>query len=457
MKLKILMTLIPALLISASLSVAAEPSGAESLPALVERAVANNPELKSSAARWQMYVSRIKQASSWEDPMLMLKLQNMVNRYPGSFTKDTTTAKVVGITQQIPFWGKLGLKEEIARHESDSYRWQIEERRLELTRMVKELYYQLYAVDKALDVVGKNLGIVEDLLRIAESRYAVGQGAQADIMRGGVEKSKMLEMQITLQQQRRSLSANMDYLLARSPGSEFSTVADFELPVVAKSPEELREMAYNHRPQLKSLSSLVDKSMAGHRLGEKEFYPDFSISFEYMQREAAMGDPGYDMYSLGLTFNLPLQKERREAMLAESSSESRMEAEEINALKSNISYAIADNLAAMERRKKLVELYRTGLVPQAEQSLESSLIGYRVGKVDFMTLLDGRANLFNYERELSESKAEYMMALARLEAAVGTELTLTAIPQAASPVVSGAEPAQLPVLPVPAAEQHQHH
>jgi len=70
-----------------------------------------------------------------------------------------------------------------------------------------------------------------------------------------------------------------------------------------------------------------------------------------------------------------------------------------------------------------VELYKGGIIPQAEQALESALIGYRVNKVDFLTLLDGRVSLFNYERELYESQAEYMMVLARLEAAVGTELT----------------------------------
>lgn len=422
MKLKAILTIFAALLGTAGLTHAAEPAGAESLPALVESALKENPELKSSAARWQMYTAKIKQSSSWEDPMIMLKMQNMVNRFPLSFNKDTATAKVVGITQQIPFPGKLALKAEIAGYEADSYRWQIEERKLDLTRMVKELYYQLYAVDKALEVVGKNLLIVEDLLKIAETRYSVGQGAQADILRGGVEKSKMLEMQITLQQQRKSLAANMDYLLARSSGSGFGKVADFELPAVVQSQEELRELAFRSRPQLKSLASLGSKSQAANRLAARESYPDFAVSFEYMQREPAMGDPGYDMYSLGLTFNLPLQKERRQAMLAESSAEGRMEVEEINGLKSSIGYLIADNLAAMERRKRLVELYSTGLIPQAEQSLESSLIGYRVGKVDFLTLLDGRTSLFNYERELFESKAEYMMALARLEAAVGMEL-----------------------------------
>lgn len=394
----------------------------ENLSTLINSALTNNPELKTSAARWKMYVSRIKQSSSWEDPMLMLKMQNMMNRYPLSFNKDTTTAKVIGISQLVPFPGKLALKEEIAGHEADSYRWQIEERKLELIRMVKETWYQLYAVDKALETVDQNLAIVRDLLKIAETRYAVGQGAQADILRGGVEQSKMLEMQVTLQQQRKSLAANLDYLLARTSPSELGALPDFELPAVLQSEEELRELAYNNRPQIKSLASLSNKGLAAGRLASRESYPDFTVSLEYMQREPAMDDPGYDMYSLALSFNLPILKERRAAMQAESSSESRMAEEEIKALKNSINYAIADSLAVMERRKKLVELYRTGLIPQAEQSLESSLSGYRVGKVDFLTLLDGRTSLFTYQRELSDSKAEYMMALARLEAAVGVEL-----------------------------------
>ena len=432
-------------------SFAAEPPPVESLPALVESAVNNNPELKTSAARWKMFASRIKQSSSWEDPMLMLKMQNMVNRYPLSFNKDTTTAKVIGISQQIPFFGKLALKEEIAGYEAESYRWQIEERKLELKRMVKETYYQIYAVDKALETVGRNLAIVADLLKIAESRYTVGQGAQADILRGGVEQSKMLEMQVTLEQQRKSLAANMNYLLARPSGSGFSSLPDFELPAVIQSQEELQELAYRSRPQIKSLANLASKGLAAGRLAARESYPDFIVSLEYMQRQSAMEDPGYDMYSLALSFNLPLQTGRREAMKAESSSESRMADEEINALKSSISYTIADNLAIMERRKKLVELYRTGLIPQAEQSLESSLIGYRVGKVDFLTLLDGRTSLFTYQRELSESKAEYMMALARLEAAVGVELLSAPVAEPNSIPVQAADPAG------PAADHSHHH
>jgi outer membrane protein TolC len=427
-----------AVTLAANLSFAADSVPPENLTDLITTALANNPELKSSQSRWQMFANKAKQASALEDPMFMFKLQNMLAREPLVFNKDPQSAKAIGISQQLPFWGKRALKQEIAQYEGESYRWANEERKLELVRMVKETYYQLYAVDKSLDIVGKNLGILTDFVTIAESKYSVGQGVQQDIYKAGLEKSKMLDMQITLQQQRRSLEANLNYLLYRPDSTPVGKIPDFDLPQQSLSARQLKETAYEKRPQVKSLISLANKGQAAQRLARKEYWPDFNLSFEYMFREAVstemISDPGYNMFTVGVTFNLPFQRERRQAMVAEASSERDMSLEELNALKNSIGYSINDILAQMERRQKLVELYKVGIIPQAEQSLESAVIGYRVNKVDFLTLLDGRMNLFNYERELYESQAEYMMKLAQLEAVVGTELASSQVAQDASKV-----------------------
>lgn len=421
-----------------------------SLGSLVEAALANNPELKSSQARWRMYVAKSTQAGALDDPMFMFKLQNMLAREPLVFNKDPQSAKVIGISQQLPFWGKRAIREEVARYEAESLKWSIEERKLELKRMVTETYYQIYAVDRGLEIVEKNLKILADFTTIAESKYSVGQGAQQDIFKAGLERSKLLDMQITLQQQRKSLEANLNYLLFRPSATPVARIPDFELPLVSQTPDQLKEIAYEKRPQVKSLIMQANKGMASHRLARKEFYPDFNLALEYMFREASMNDPGYNMFSLGVTFNLPFQREKRQAMLAESTSETDMSVEELNGLKSSISYTIGDTMAQLERRRKLVELYKGGIIPQAEQSLESAVISYRVNKVDFLTLLDGRVNLFNYERELYESQAEYMMKLAQLEAAVGMTL--------ASGQAAQVEPSQhqawTPVPAQPAAEHH---
>ena len=436
------LSLIPALVQSAEVN---DPT--ENIAALVTAALSNNPELKASEARWQMFASKAKQAKALDDPMVMFRLQNMLTRQPGVFNLDPTSAKVVGISQQLPFWGKRALREKAALSEAESYKWAFEERKLELTKMVKENYYQLWAVNKMLGIIDKNLKILSNFLTINELKYSVGQGVQQDIYKAGLEKSKMLDMQISLQQQRKSLEANLNYLTYRSGNTPIGTFPDFTLPRVTLSREQLNEAALNNRPQVKSLASLVTKAQASRRLAKKESYPDFNLSAEYMFREpittGMTTDPGYNMFSVGLSFNLPIQQQKRRAMVAESTFETSMATEELNALKNSISYTINETLAQLDRRRQQVELYQGGVIPQSGQSLESALISYRVNKVDFLTLLDSRMNLFNYERELNESKAEYMMKIAQLEAVVGSEVTVTPA-SAAIPAAPRSENHELP-------------
>ncbi|MEI7694667.1 MAG: TolC family protein [Chlorobium sp.] len=418
----------------ASLPVKSEVKSApaEDLHLLVAAAVTNNPEVKSSEARWKMFTSKAKQATALDDPMLMLKLQSVSPTEPWVLNRDPQSAKVIGLSQQLPFWGKRALRQEVANHEAESWRWAVEERKLELTRMVTESYYQIWGIDKELAVLDKNLKLLADFVAITELKYSLGQGVQQDIFKAGLEKSRMLEMQISLQQQRKSVEANLNYLLHRSGNTSVGTVADFALPQVTLSPEQLYTTATERRPQVKSLTSLVLKSEASQRLAEREKYPDFNLSLEYMFREPVSTtmapDPGDDMVTLGVTFNLPYQQEKRREMRSESGYERIMANEELNALKSSISLTINETLVQMERRRKLVELYKGGIIPQAEQSLESALISYQVGKVDFLTLLDSRMNLFNAERALYDSQVEYMMKLAQLEAATGTELATPSKP-----------------------------
>ncbi|NTU58809.1 MAG: TolC family protein [Chlorobiaceae bacterium] len=398
----------------------------ENLPSLIATAVAKNPELKSSESRWQMFTSKPRQASSPDDPMLMVKLQNMPVREPLVFNKDTQSGVVIGMSQQLPFWGKRDLRKKIALYEADSYKWAFEERRRDLARMVKESYYKLWTVDRELEVVDRNLALLGDFVKLTGLKYSVGQGTQADIYKAGLEKSKMVEMQITLQQQRKSLEATLNYLLYRPSSTPIGAIASFTLPEVALSPAKLNEIALEHRPQLKSLASLVDKGAASRRLAGKENYPDLNLSVEYMVRQPVSTematDPGDNMFSVGVSFNLPVWREKRQAMVSESMAETAMATDELDALKNSISLSINQALSELERIRKTVTLYREGIIPQARQSLESALVGYRVNKVDFMTVLDGRMSLFNYQRQLYQSEAEYMIRIAELETAIGAEL-----------------------------------
>lgn len=401
-------------------SVKAEETPAPKLDDLVTELLTNNPEVRASKAHGVMLANKVKQAGSLEDPMLMLKIQNGLITDPLNFSKDGMTQKVIGISQQLPYFGKRQLRKEVAKWDAESAHLVREEQTVELVRMLRETYYQLYAVDKSLQITDRNISILDTFVSLAETRYKVGQGSQQDIFKAQVEHSKLLDMKLTLEQQRTSLAIRLNSLLYRPVTTPVGTIPEFELSPLPAETVSLARQAEEQSPLIRSLTAQIEKGKAGEALARREFMPDFNVFFEYMQRQPAPGSNGDDMYTLGFSVNLPLQRERRHAMVAEATSEAAMAAEELKDVRNSISAGIADLTSQMSRRRQQVELYRTGIIPQAEQALESAIIGYQVGKVDFLALLDSRMTLYTYERELYEARADYQMKLIQIEALVGS-------------------------------------
>ena len=131
---------------------AAETSTRE-VEALVEEALAHNSEIVASNEKWQMLVAKSRQAGALDDPMLMLKIQSAMISDPFAFDKDQQTAKVIGISQMIPSFGKRDLQKKGAEQEVKSAEWELAERKVELRRMVAESWAQLAQVENDLRLV----------------------------------------------------------------------------------------------------------------------------------------------------------------------------------------------------------------------------------------------------------------------------------------------------------------
>ena len=398
----------------------------ENIEALVAEALAHHPEIAVADARWQMLLRRADAAGSLEDPMLMLGIQNALVRDPFNFRQDPMTQKVIGVSQMIPYPGKRGAKTAAARSEAEAARWLIEERKLELAQMVRETGYRIYAIDKSTQLTQQNLQLLDDLIHLAETRYGLGQASMQEILAAQVQRSKMQEMLLVQQQQRQIQQAFLNELLARPQITSVGTMPELTLVPLATKPEALRYQALSQRPLLHSLAAQHEKSLATKRLANLDFFPDVTISFEYMQRDrlrSGMGDvEGDDMYGLTLSFNLPVQRAQRRAMVHEAASEGAMVTNELRLLQNAIERGITQRLAELELRSGQVTLYLEAIIPQAEQSFEASVAAYQVGKLDFAMLLDEQMALFGYQIEYHTMLADYHMSLAQLRTLVGGEL-----------------------------------
>jgi outer membrane protein TolC len=394
----------------------------QTLDLIISQALDQNPELKADEARWEAFVQKAHQAGSFEDPMLMLRAQNLLIRDPLAFDRDVMTAKVIGVSQAVPFFGKRDLQRKVARQDAEASRWVLAERKIELTRMVKEAWYQLLFIDRSLAIVEKNIGVLDDLNRLSETLYGVGQGMQQDVLMAQVERSKMEEMRISLNQQRRSLEISLNILRFWPADTKITPTAPLELTDPPLDAAQLEELAISSRPRLKEIAAAEERARAAQKLAEKEFYPDATFTLEYMQRDPAMGEPGDDMYAAGMTFNLPVQRDRRHAMAAEAAAELRMAQAERDMTINQIREGIANALARLDRAKRLASLYTQSIIPQADQALHAAMASYGSGKADFPAVLDSQNALFTFEREGIEAIADHQMQLAVLEATIGSAL-----------------------------------
>jgi outer membrane protein, heavy metal efflux system len=132
------------------------------------------------------------------------------------------------------------------------------------------------------------------------------------------------------------------------------------------------------------------------------------------------------MGSAMIGFSVPIFAGRRQLrMREEAAAMESMAGSELAAVRAEVDSRIGQLLADLERARTLITLYRNDVIPQVEASVESSFSSYRVGAVDFMTLVDAQMTANRYEQELYALFADYGRAVAELEATVGRALPAT--------------------------------
>jgi outer membrane protein, heavy metal efflux system len=417
-----LQTVVPTLRNERDLQLAAsslsDPSAPSlSLPTLIEQALENNPEIKAMQRRFDMMRARIPQAKALDQPMLSVGY--MGNIAPFYVQRDDpSSGRSISITQEFPFPGKRSLKGKVASSDADAEWWAFEQTRRNVVAEVKDSYFELYYVTKALGVVTKTKTLLEQFTKIAEVRYAVGKGIQQDVLKAQVEFSKLLEQQTMLEQRKQIAEARLNSLLYRESDSPLSVPDELKPREFDYSLAQLSETAIANYPELKAQRRKIEGAQYSIQLAKKEFYPDFSVGFTYLNRPAMP-----EMYGVTVGIKLPIytaQKQRPALTEATASFESEKRALENKT--TLLMFRVRDKYLAQTTAQRLLSLYSTTIVPQSSLSLESAIAGYQVGKVDFLTLLDNLVTLLNYELSYYEQLSNEEKAVAALEPLVGVTL-----------------------------------
>jgi len=406
-----------------TLAVSQVPDSTVELRELILLLEENNPQLQSAYQVVEANKARVPQAGALPDPMISFNILNL----PVStlvFDQEAMTGKQIAFSQKFPFPGKLGLKEDIARENALAAQARYEELRNELVQNLKNLYYQLYFIDKSIEVVNRNTQIIKQFINIVETKYAVGKGLQQDVLRAQVQLSKMIDRQITLKQRRVELVSRINALLNREPDSAVGYPVELNFKPLQFTYDSLRSLADENRPLLKVWQAFIRQSKKKVKLARKEYLPDFKVAIAYTQRDVLKtGRGGADFISGLVTIDVPLyfwrkqRKQVQENQYMQISLENRYQD-----VRNKVYSEIQNVLSSVQKNGELVDLYENGIIPQATQSLNSAIAGYQTNKVDFLTLLNNEIVLFNYELDFYRYLSSYYKDIAKLERLVGIEL-----------------------------------
>ena len=399
------------------LSTTDSTAGSPALQQLIEQALENNPEIKAMQRRFDAMRARIPQAKALDEPTLSVGYMGDI--VPFKVQKgDPSSGRTISISQDFPFPGKRSLKGTIAGSDADAEWWAFEQTRRNVVAEVKDAYFDLYFLTKAIGVVTKTKTLLEQFTKIAEVRYSVGKGIQQDVLKAQVEFSKLIEQETMLEQRKHIAEARLNSLLYREPESPVPTPEELKPRDFPYSLGQLNETAIANYPALKAQRRKIEGAQYAIQLAKKDFYPDFSVGFTYVNRPAMP-----EMYGVSVGIKLPIYtSQKQRPALTEASASFEAEKRSLENTTTLLMFKIRDKYLAETTAKRLLSLYSTTIVPQSSLSLESAIAGYEVGRIDFLTLLDNLVTLLNYELSYYEQLSNEEKAVAALEPLVGATL-----------------------------------
>jgi outer membrane protein TolC len=195
--------------------------------------------------------------------------------------------------------------------------------------------------------------------------------------------------------------------------------------VISPDLEELYRLGDEHRQELLASRALIERSERGIDLAKKDYWPDVAIGASYVNilgRDVLQppADNGRNALTVSVGVSIPLWREKYRAGVQRATEETLAQRRNHEAVQNEVEFAVRDQVVRLETLRGQVRLFDTVLIPQAEEALRSTESAYQTGQVGVLDLLDSERVLLQVRLGNARQEADFLVALAELERAVGT-------------------------------------
>lgn len=400
------------------LSTANIPATPVALRDLLTEAEHRNPAIQAAASGYRSAQNVPRTAGALPDTRLEVQTFSVGSPKPfAGYTNSNFAYIGIGASQDIPYPGKRHLRSEVAQQEAEAQGVDIESTRLAVLGQIKAAYFQLSYLQQADEILQRDEHLLNVVEQVAEAHYRTGSGSQQDVLKAQLQKTKLLQEVTTNHQDEGRLQAQLKQLLNRPQSSTTILAEALSRRNLPWSAAQLQEFVHKQNPQIRSQQKMVQSAGSQIRLAQKDFRPDFNVQYMYQNT----GSQYRDYYMLTFGINLP-NRGRRRAELAEAE-EKRQQAKELldDKLQQQLSQLQQDYVVAKTSGEQL-DIYKQGLLPQAEATFRSALAAYQTSRQDFQTLLSSLLDVLNLELDDQRQLAEHESALAGIETVTGVSI-----------------------------------
>lgn len=379
----------------------------------IRLAKAHNPSLAAGRSVRDAAEGAADQARRWPNPELEFSSEDI----PAGGNGLSDAQNMVGLSQTIPFSGKKKLDAEIGRQSIVLADGEYLLRERELVRDVKLAFYGTLAAEKRVAASEELLALAESLGNAAGKRVAAGAAGRQETVRAEIETERV---RVAISAARRDLDEARKTLATLTgnpdamPGPLQGSLRESVLP-----PEtaKLREQWLAQHPALRTAQAGRDRAQLELRRAEREPLPDVTLGL------AAGRDGSSDETIMEFRASLPLplldrsQGRKRETRALAEAAKYDVTASAQRLLQE---FGIAE--ARLRAARDQTEVYRTRILPKAEEALKLVRGGFEAGKFGFLDLVDTQRTAAETRLEYLDKLLELNLAAAELEALAGLEI-----------------------------------
>lgn len=395
----------------------------QSLDTLKNIAVAVSPKLKMLQAKSAAAESKANINTNLPDPMLTLGLANMpTNTF--SFTQEPMTGKIVGLSQAIPFPGKLSAATDAEEKDAEIIGQEINDARNEIIKNISQDYYELIYTRKAVEVADESIQLLQNIAKVVRTNYSVSRASQQNILKVELEITNLNDKIDDLKSKEGSLAAKINAELLRPADTPVNTDSLPQIKYFDLTQQKLDTLAVKNRPFLTGTRLAQQKAELQRKAAGYDSYPNFNLAVQYSFRDRIekTNTPLADFLTVMVGISLPLNYGGKVSSKVESAEAAKQMYEEQYDLSLQVlNSSFGQSLAKLKSLKSRIKLIEEALLPQAQQTYASSLSDYQVGKVDFINVIDAQNKLFQVETNIYRLKTNYLKEVENLKFLTGTQ------------------------------------